>query len=511
MSYQVGYAIAIVLACAVALGLGLFSFALVTALGRAPDLIVPATEQSEQLKAHPVGPGEFPPDLAWPFYPYRQKRADQRRTAALLTRANNAAWRVIEALFKKTGWALFPLGIAGSCFLVVASATSWACYLVYALVNSAGQLASLSYLGLATTALRLAERVRRGRLQTQAACMNCFHVTPWPAYQCPRCRRAHHDLHPGRLGLLFRRCSCGLHLPTLPSRAAWRLIPLCKRCDSPLPAGTGALRDIRLPVFGDVSAGKTRFVFAALNRLIAATSQDVSFMDENSGRLADFGLGVIRSGRETAKTSTNTQVTLNFRLGTGHRGQFVHLFDAAGEHFRSARRPEALRFLDDGQGLVYVIDPFSIPSVRQQTGWERTPALFQAHAAEGDPELTYEEVASRLSDSGVAVGGQRLAVVVSKADLLRSAGLTLPSGSAEVAQWLRDHGVHNLVMSAPHEFAEVRYFMVASQNVRPGSPHDPGAPLHWLLSSQGVPLPADVPGGQPDARPSRGEHAEARS
>jgi hypothetical protein len=112
---------------------------------------------------------------------------------------------------------------------------------------------------------------------------------------------------------------------------------------------------------------------------------------------------------------------------------------------------------------------------------------------------------------------------VSKADLLRSAGLVVPAGSDEIARWLWDSGVHNLVISAPREFAEVRFFTVASQNVRPGGLDDPGAPLRWLLTAHGVRLPPDPPGasggsgrsgrGSPSGRSRRipSEAAEARS
>ena len=204
-------------------------------------------------------------------------------------------------------------------------------------------------------------------------------------------------------------------------------------------AGAGAVRDIRVPVFGDISAGKTRFLYASLNSLMATASQaklDVTFPDKDSQEQAEFGLGVIRSGRETAKTSTNGQVSLTVRLGAGRPSELAHLFDAAGEHFRSARRPDALRFLDDGQGLVYILDPFSIEAVKKRLGGSRAPEALLAHAAAGDPQLTYDQAASRLGDTGVPASRGRLAVVVSKADLLRAAGLDLPDDSDAIAQWL---------------------------------------------------------------------------
>jgi Double-GTPase 2 len=516
-SYQQIPVISIAAACALTLGVVVFAVALVQALVRDPELITPAADQNEQLRAHPVGPGEFAPDLAWPFYPFRQSRADLGRTRANVVRLNRVVWRRPAKAFFRGGvsgwWVLFPIPVTITAFLLLASLTSWFCYLVYALVNGVCTYASLALLVPVAASLRLAEQWRRGRLFVQATCTRCFHVTAWPAYQCPQCLRCHHDVRPGRLGLLLRRCECGTHLRTMPARAAWQVTALCQRCGAPLPEGAGAVSDVRIPIFGDISAGKTRFLYASLNSFMQTAQRagrDISFPDEGSRETAKFGLGVIKSGSETAKTSTNAQVTLTCRLGANRRSEFIHLFDAAGEHFRSARQPDTLQFLDDGHGLVYVLDPFSVEAICDQLAADAAGLDF-AHAAAGDPDLTYDEVVSRLRDNGVAASAQLLAVVVSKADLLRSAGLDLPGGSAAIAQWLRDAGVHNLVISAPREFAEVRFFTVASQDVPPGGQDDPGAPLRWLLTSHRVRLPGDPPdqgSSSGHADPAQIDHAD---
>jgi hypothetical protein len=76
--------------------------------------------------------------------------------------------------------------------------------------------------------------------------------------------------------------------------------------------------------------------------------------------------------------------------------------------------------------------------------------------------------------------------------------------------------VHNLVISAPREFAAVRFFMVASQDIPPGGQDDPGAPLRWLLTSHGVGLPGDpsdptAPSGRAGrARSGRPDHRRPR-
>jgi hypothetical protein len=512
VNYHIAYAIAVALACALALGVVLFAVGLVQALVSRPDLVFPAADQAERVQANPVGPGQFKPDLAWPFYAFRQAAADLERTRANVARANAAVWHwPAKAFFSSPGWwFLFPIPATIVAFLLVASLASWFCFLVYWLVTTVCTAVSLVLLVPAAATLRAAERWRRGRLHAQAFCVRCFLPTSWPAYQCPACSNLHHDVRPGRLGLVFRRCQCGTHLPTMASRAAWQLTAVCKRCRGPLPPGTGAVRDVRVPIFGDTSAGKTRFLYASLNSLLLTARQAhiaVDFPDNDSRQLAEFGLSLIRNGRETAKTSTTAPVALTCRLGAGRRSELVHLFDAAGEHFRNALRQDTLRFLDEGQGLVYILDPFSIEAIQSQLGRDNATAIRAARAAAGDPVLAYDEVALRLQDSGVSASAQRLAVVVSKADLMRSAGLPLPVGSDAIAQWLMDLGVHNLVMSARREFAEVRFFTVASLDAGPAGPDDPGTPLRWLLTSCGVRLPAD-PAMADAARPTRPVPAE---
>jgi hypothetical protein len=102
-------------------------------------------------------------------------------------------------------------------------------------------------------------------------------------------------------------------------------------------------------------------------------------------------------------------------------------------------------------------------------------------------------VVSRLRDSGIKAKSQRLAVVVSKADLLGQWGIELPGESEEVAGWLESVGLHNLVGAARREFAEVRWFAVASVDRDDAGGHDPVRPLAWLAEKSGLRVPVDRP------------------
>jgi hypothetical protein len=484
---------------ALAFGVVLFAVALYRGLVRSPVLVTPQVYQDLRVKAAPVGAGQFPPDLAWPFYPVRQAGVDLAEVRKHLHEIYVRLWKWPRDTFfyglhgrRRWWWLFFPIPVTVIWFLLVSGLSAWFCYGVYWLVTTGAATASMAVFGVAEAAMRNLERRRRTRRHARAACMRCFHVTDWPAYRCRGCNRLHQDVRPSRLGLVFRRCGCGMHIPTMASRTAWHLTAVCKRCEQPLPEGTGAIRDIRVPVFGDTSAGKTRFLFAALNSLVRAAGQaglELTFPDKASQDQADLGLSVIRDGRDTTKTSAAAPVALSCRLGRGRRSELIHLFDAAGEHFRDAQRYDELRFLDDSQGLVYVLDPFAVPAIQDQLTGHNAAVIRQAHAAAGDPEIAYGEVMARLRDGGVPAAAQRLAVIVSKADLLRKTGLELPAGSATIAEWLADSGLYNLVMSSRREFAEVRFYTVASQAAAADRADDPEAPLSWLLRTHGVQLP----------------------
>jgi hypothetical protein len=191
------------------------------------------------------------------------------------------------------------------------------------------------------------------------------------------------------------------------------------------------------------------------------------------------------------KTSESLPRALSCRVGTGATGTLLHLFDAAGERFRTAASHDDLGFLETGHGLIYVIDPFAVGSVRDRLSGHSGASADLARGVAGDPESAYGEVVSRLRSGGVRPGSQRLAAVVSRADLLDDYGVDLPSDSDQIAEWLYEAGLHNLVLAAKNEFAEVRYFAVASLSTTRTSPgSDPGMPLRWLLRARGLKFPA---------------------
>lgn len=474
--------------------------------------------QEQKLKVPVPRPGEFAPDLAWPLYTLRQAGEDKKHVKQNLHAFQRRIWRwPLDTFFRgRHGprWAwwilLFPVPISVLSFCAGAFLSSWFSYWVYWAVLTVFQVTDKTVILALRGQLRTWEARRRETQHTAAACMNCLHVTEWPAYACPGpgCNQLHYDVMPGDLGTFYRKCgACGTTFPTLPSRAAWATRAVCKRkeCHQPLPEGAGAVRDIRVPVFGDMAAGKTRFLYASLNSLILdldGARIKHGYLDDFSRDEAERRLKAIRANENVQKTGEGPATAINLRLREGKQSDLIHLFDAAGEQyskpgnwdFEQGNRGTnygSLRFLEDGQALAYVLDPFSVERIHDQAAAHDQALVAQVQVAQKDPELSYTEVVNRLRGYGVPVKAQRLAVVVSKVDLLRKASVDVPTNSDAIADWLTENGVHNLVLAARQEFAEVRYFAVASLDATASRVDDPGVPLRWLLAVHGV----KVPGG----------------
>ena len=206
------------------------------------------------------------------------------------------------------------------------------------------------------------------------------------------------------------------------------------------------MRDIRVPVFGAVAAGKTSFLYASLISLqldLDRSHIKWDYLDDSSRMEAESRIKEIRDGQSAIqKTGPGPAISVNLKLRDGAHADFIHLFDASGEQYSNpgnwdlvyGNQPTnygSLRFLEDGQALAYVLDPFSVDLIRGQAAAHDQAVVARAQPAQTDPEVSYTEVLNRLRGFGVPVDAQRLAVVISKADLLRRAGLDIPFDSAE--------------------------------------------------------------------------------
>ena len=252
------------------------------------------------------------------------------------------------------------------------------------------------------TALRGIDSVLLRIKHVKMFCPVCFERVPYPGYRCPgECRRPHHDVRPGRFGIVRRRCQCGTPIKTLLLFGSSQMTAFCPHCDHVLEHRPGEAPEIVLPFFGAVGAGKTRLLFSVVTQLQAwdaAEKLKAEFADSVTIRELATAEGILRSGATTSATPPQLPRAHVIRLVTGKSTRILHMFDAAGERFYSAARTQELRYLGRARTFVLVIDPLSVRST--------VPS----------PERAFHQAYQAIEAMGVRLKEARLAVVFSKAD-----------------------------------------------------------------------------------------------
>ena len=472
---------------------------------RVEGLAAPTVTPLDVGERLPEVKSNFERDSAWPSYLFAQSRTDLSVALEHIAHAVSRMWAsmtwfVRDAPAVLVCWPLLLLPLAGALALTAGAAVG--AVAVYGLLGMVLTLAWLGWLvvvGL-LRGVDLGIRTLRG---AGATChySGCNYRNRLPAYRCA-CSRTHHDIRAGRLGAFVRRCECGALLPTTVLQAAAGLVPVCQKCDRPLRAGAAVLTDVLVPVFGPASAGKTRLVLAgmvALGRHLSATGGSLCPVGPESADTFRDATTIVESGMQTTKTEADQPPAgITVQLTAARRTALLHLFDAAGEFFSNREQSSELPFLDDVQGLVFVLDPFSVPAVADDLTGALASRLAAAQPAMMHPEQSYLVTAQSLGDQGIMLKRKPLAVAVVKADLLLglppATGLHPEAESREVETWLRGKGLDNMLNGAERDFGAVRYFLVSSRNVATdadgwANPTSPVWPLLWLLGRSGVSVP----------------------
>ncbi|KAD3633153.1 hypothetical protein GD627_10030 [Arthrobacter yangruifuii] len=483
-----------------------------------PRVATPQLIRDGQIfKGAPRGAArEFGWDAAWPLYVPYQLRFDAaavRGEAALLVedvRGLATRWWptsdkvLLQALLSVARFLLlgipayaYILGLFSGIFLWMTIVG-----VIQALVVSAQWIT--------TRLLRIRESRHMKKHAATVKCTRCYRETNMPSYRClnPQCPRIHRDVNPGPLGIRTRICECEEKIPLTVAAASRALTAHCPFCDAELPRGAGSRRVVVAPVFGSVGSGKTQF--------LATTATALHSMSEDEG--TPTGLSALtpaaeqflaNSVEETSAGSAPLKTQHHDRpegypfLITGHGSDVeLHLMDAAGENFVHSDSSRSLGYLDLSTSLLFLLDPLTIPEVREQL----TLSGVGVQVAQGQASDAYASVVDRLRDSGEDLRKKKLAVVVTKADVVGQifASEPLPEDSAGVRGWLYSHGGDNLVRRIEADFQEVAYFGVDSTpGVSARSASHPLRVIDWVLANGGAePLsagPVDPPSPGTDA------------
>jgi hypothetical protein len=363
---------------------------------------------------------------------------------------------------------------------------------------------------LALRALDTAARYARGVRGMR--CPWCYEKSRYPAYRCA-CGQRHNDIRPGRYGLVRRRCQCTRTMPTLILLGSYRLNAYCAHqasCGRQMSDETGRFREVVLPLLGGRAAGKTRLMAATLVALNEAAQHSAVTGNEVAVRLANQetmdAYEVLRTVLDDngyiAATTSVLPHAHSLLLRTGRRTRLVHIFDPAGERLVSRERTDELRYLPAARTFVFVLDPLAVPAFWDALSEQEKGLIDPILASQVHPQQVFDQAVQQAIEMGAALHRARLAVAISKTDLIEHTRLlTWRTDDDEWAmQWLVDKlGLGNLVRAMNNEFREVRFFFTAAVTVAPRQAHPSIAPLvSWALG------PPARPGGVPPAAPARG-------
>lgn len=448
-----------------------------------PEIATPdAVTDGKVLGKAPMGPAKhFGWDHAWPLYVPHQAKRDANAVLAAAKRIS------VDALAPALGrWSMAFLllpAVTGFAVGLCASVLGW--YLVMGLIGGAVHLVQrLGVLG-----YRWYDHLTRRRRKADLRCVKCYRITVLPGYRCsgPRCSTIHHDVRPGPLGIVHRRCGCGTRIPVAVGGAAERLVTVCPFCLEDAPEGSGTRRVLPLPVIGAVSAGKTQFLAAGVVELgNRAESLTGSLTPISSGAqgFVRTATTAVSNGQRAEKTAWEDRPEgVPLILSLPGREVEVQIMDAAGENFVSWERSQALGYIDTGAVLLFILDPLALPEVHERLRLAQQEGAVPL--AQGDQEDAYASVIDRLRAEGVRLDVKRLAVVLTKLDVLRrlpdTEGID-PEDAATVKGWLRANGAHGFVRRINRDFRQVDYFAVDSLGPREGT--DPSHPVRvfdWAL------------------------------
>jgi hypothetical protein len=363
---------------------------------------------------------------------------------------------------------------------------------VVALQAAASAALMLLCLGL----IYLLRAVDTGLLQVRGIRITCsnpkdYGRVPYPSYKCKNCGAMHHDVRPGRYGVVERTCACGGTMPTLLMLGSHRMPGYCPKCHEPLPPGSGEAPEIVLPVFGASNAGKTQLMV-----LLAQAAQE---RFERTGATVEPGDDYTRdwikeqskqlsSTGRPQKTGTELRPPYVLRMRTGRRRRrTLKIFDVAGEIFDTSERIDGLRYATAARTFVFVLDPLAIGKFWASLDEDVRSRLDSVRSVR-EPHNTFVNATLAFERMDLDLKKIRLMVAVSKADLISSqleqAGV---DGDPSIRTWLReDLDLGNMVQAMIHRFANVEFVLTAA--VRHGDTVDDSVIrfMDSVLAGEGV-------------------------
>lgn len=224
-------------------------------------------------------------------------------------------------------------------------------------------------------------------------CPYCKHEYKVPVYICPNpmCNIKHKALRPGLYGIRKRRCVCKEAVIPLKTsvkgyykvkslssgksvKQKFRFSELhseCPYCGKEYNAGLTKPTSIAL--IGGASAGKTTFKVAFsytfLDEETVRTGLNFDFPDKQSEDEYEKSIRYFKGQDVIPETNRGAEMdisTFSFSLENKRfsASRMIHIYDMPGEVFETGDAKEGWRNYQFTEGMVFLLDPFSLPDIK---------------------------------------------------------------------------------------------------------------------------------------------------
>jgi hypothetical protein len=272
---------------------------------------------------------------------------------------------------------------------------------------------------------------------------------------------------------------------------AGRLESVCPKCHNDLPKRFGRAGEIVMPMFGASNAGKTRLMYMLATVLmdwVYDQGGSVRYIGDASERLATIK-DSLRARSHTEKTVATTPrgLALDVQIGLIHK--LVYFFDSAGELFLREDGLAEMRFLNKAKTYIHVADPLSSRGLWSQLSPGDQARLERFQSSPGTVAEVYQRTANQMLRMTPQKAPSKLAFVVSKVDLVKSAGLHIGDTSDEIKEWVSDGSgldMEDVAREASQRFAEVEYYGTAALEEEGRIDDSVEEVLRWILANEGI-------------------------
>ena len=247
-------------------------------------------------------------------------------------------------------------------------------------------------------------------------CPKCHSVLKRVGVKCPVCNVVYDNLFPMYGHFFYMKCrQCGTKLATTRLFGRTKYESYCMECRSPLGVNASEGKVVAIPIAGGAASGKTTFLMSSLETLTYEYPEKrkwhVSFPYKDDAVFANRLKKYFRKGERPDKTPADSipdAFCIDYETGRFRESLHLCVYDPAGEFFAGAYdKLKASGYYDFMSGLIFIIDPFSLPVLKKhyQQSLRKKGENFEAFdVSDVDPTSCVERLIHRFEGQEKSAG-----------------------------------------------------------------------------------------------------------